>query len=257
MYDIEKLHFIKLNTFGFPYRIFINGCPIFNSEIDSICTAHFTIEQWLKPGINNVTFTPTSPIGTELPNESRIDCSIFIGNSLDQTPIANFSEKLNSYKVGTSLEIFTFNFTGKSSISHLPWENGIALQDMDDMFSKTWDLYQLFHKALVEKNVSKLLELYKSKSKDMATRHDEDINVYEKMLFEKLESMLYAPGYNAWPMKKERLALKLYGQGKLACLETPDGNSPLLLFNEEEEYCSYFDAFAYAPSGENKLVLIR
>jgi hypothetical protein len=157
----------------------------------------------------------------------------------------------------TDPAILTLQFTNRTNVVRPRWEKGVEFTHSPELFNSLYSFYQNVWSMLKTKDVESLIRTYRDKSADMAYTYNQTLGEYEDQLRRVFSERLSQPGNIAWPLKRESLSLKLFADNKLAALESSDNCSPLLLFNESEMLCSYFDAIVYQPTAESSFVIIR
>lgn len=255
---LSAFHKIKIASYGFNYRVYLNGAPIFNNENTSAQTISFTIQHWLMSGDNLLTIIPSlSPEEAQDPETSgnfQILIETNEGQEIYSSLVIDGSDVFG-YK--NNPEKLQLHFSNRTNLSPLTWQKGENLKNDYRTFEQLVGHYETAWKYLNTKNVEGLLDFFKNKTADMASIYNWSFFEYNDQIRKKLSEKLLGVGNSAWPINKEFLTLKIDANSKLASLETPDGNSPLLLFNEEEETCHYFDALFYIPAGQNDFIIIR
>jgi|GEM_PF-3442456 len=257
MINLDQMHFLKIHSNGFPYRVLVNGCSALFFESTSGCSAHLPIQQWIRPGQNMLSILPVLPPSTMIGEDSRIEVTMYLGSSIETLPLVQLSRSLTGYVTGNSSDPIVTPFVNRSNILPLKWDASSDLTKKDQLFQSLWIQYSKIHKALEQKNVDLIIELFRERSGDIAVRQGQSLSEFEFALKDQFQKKLQEPGYILWPLKRENVQIAFYAEGKLACLETSDGCSPLLLFNKSEMMCSYFNTYLYQPAGQNDLVIIR
>jgi hypothetical protein len=257
MVNLEILHFIKLHVSGFPFQLKINGGPVLFFDSDSGCSVHMSVQQWIQPGLNQLEVFPLETASIPFPKYSRIDATIFLGPSIEETPIARLTQDMSNYPHEEREFNLHLSFENKSNVAPLKWSKSPVIAANERVLSELLSIYNDVFSAIQNKNLNGLITLFKERSIDLAKRQGQDLSEFEDALREQISSRFENPSYTAWPMRKERLRPVTYADGKLICLETPDGCSPLLLFNETEMISSYFPIYLYRPAEGEPLTIIR
>jgi hypothetical protein len=255
---LSAFHKIKIASYGFNYRVYLNGAPVYNNENTSAQTISFPIQHWIMSGDNLLTIIPSlSPEETQDPETSgnfQILVETIEGQEIYSSLVIDGSDVLGFKDNPEKLQL---HFSNRTNVSPLIWQKGESIKNDRNTFERLFTQYETAWRYLNTKNVDGLLDFFKAKTADMASIYNWTFFEYNDQIRKKISEKLLGQGNTAWPINREYLTLKIDANSKLASLETPDGNSPLVLFNEEEETCHYFDALFYIPIGLSDFVIIR
>jgi hypothetical protein len=251
-------HHLRIRSFGIQYRLLINGAPVFLNEETSEVSLDLPVQHWMTNGNNTLSIAPHATSEANLHPEANLRISVLLDPMSAQEPITTWHLTVDQLIESINKpEILKHTFSNRSNVTRPKWENANELKDTPELFNALFDAYQGLWKLLQNKDVDGLIRAFREKSADMAYGYNQTLGEYEDHLRVVYSDRFSIPGNVAWPLKRSDLTLKLYANNRLASLEASDGCSPLLLFNEHEMLCSYFDALFYQPVGETSYLIIR
>jgi hypothetical protein len=251
-------HFLRISSYGFKSRIFINGAPVYNNEVKSAIYVKLVIEHWVSPGVNTLSIIPDLGDLLEKDPENSITIDVLFGDGIEFNEIDKLTIPPEEFQnFDTNPLNLTLLFNNRSNAKPLRWLTGERLENSEALFEEVFSLYSELNKTMQSRNIDSMLRIFREKSADMGRTYKQPSAEYEENLRIGFSEKVNTPGYAAWPLNRADLSLKLYADNRLACLETPDGCSPILTYSETENFCYYFDVLVFRPAPEDQLVIIR
>jgi hypothetical protein len=135
--------------------------------------------------------------------------------------------------------------------------SGTVITDSVDFQELLMKKYDLIWKYFQEKDMANIKTFFNERDIDYGRVFEKRIGQQEAETEEDYANYLNNSSLDLWVMKKEKMVFKIYLNGKLACYELKNGNSPLCFVNNEEQYAIYIKMYFQLNPITNDFVVIR
>lgn len=141
----------------------------------------------------------------------------------------------------------------KSSFPQWAWQKGKIITTEDK--SSLLQAYKRIHNALLEKNLSKLKDLYSVRASEIAIAYYlPDIEAGFKKL--SVGADMNDPELELYDFNSENMEIEILANGKLARIVDADYDQPILYFNSQSQLLHLYK-FMFYLNDENKWIMVR
>ncbi|MEO6253867.1 MAG: hypothetical protein ABIO79_11200 [Ferruginibacter sp.] len=230
-----------LDTIGMDYEIRVNDIIIDVGDDKSSIDVEYPINQYLIEGANVITL--------QLIKELDIDYSHKVSILRADSNNYSINKTLNSFLISpeslkTGLNIQTFNFFLKLPFKAADWVecNKFDINNSTD-YRLAKKIFLEYYNCLKTKNILGILNISKHKNQNLIRPYNRDQDLYIENIKISYAELLEDPDYRLWPLEEQEIIPKLYGGGKLLKFVNEQNTSALIMFNESESICSYYDIY--------------
>lgn len=251
-----EIYQVKIEAANCNYEVNVNGFPVFREKNGYRLETHQNINHLLFDKAIAIQFQ-IFPAGDEKTLSENvvfnISCSFHLKGKDDNSELFSYSYV---YDESRNLPAFSqIKLVPISKIEHPPlWPSGQTLnlktigEKLNEQYLKIWQLFDAG-------NLPGILEAFQIREKTYATSYGDSL---ESRIFE--TSDVYSSyqkdgNFYLYPYSPQFFTPKIYGNGKLACLEEEDGFPPIFYMNKAGNKARYIPVYFGLIDGALKIVL--
>ncbi len=251
-----EIYQVKIETANCNYEINVNGFPIFREKNGYRLETHYNINHLLFDKSVNIQFQIHPAAGEKTLSQNvvfNISCNVHIKGQNSNSELFSYSYE---YDESRNLPAFSqIKLVPISKIEHTPtWSAGQTLnvktiaEKLNEQYLKIWELFDAG-------NLSGILEAFQIREKTYATSYGDLLDSRISETSDIYSSYKNDGNFYLYPYSPQFFTPKIYGNGKLACLEEEDGFPPIFYMNKAGNKARYIPVYFGLIDGVLKVVL--
>lgn len=256
-----KYH-INLSAFDCSFYMYINDIPFLDMRRAGNTSTTMFLNKFLVNNSNVLTAKLNPAPGEDaLSASSYLRASIYYEDTATKEKIV--IKEISTPVFGSDDKIPVpdfFNLIDYFIVESIPDDrllSGTVITDSVDFQELLMKKYDLIWKYFQEKDMANIKTFFNERDIDYGRVFEKRIGQQEAETEEDYANYLNNSSLDLWVMKKEKMVFKIYLNGKLACYELKNGNSPLCFVNNAEQYAIYIKMYFQLNPITNDFVVIR
>ncbi len=260
--ELQPWYTVHLNLAGCVYDVRVNDGPLYQNVKGFPLVVEIPVNRWLRSGANEISLHLRAlPGKTVLGNDCRCSAAVYRRNKSEErekrTEVARLEypgpapvrreggDTIVSMPFGARLPFAMFRWFTSEEI--VPGETTVA--------ALTGELQRL-HDLFAAKNLDAIAARFAVRDQE------ESASVYETLTEKVADTrQLYAQlfddsKYSLRPLYVENARLRLFGGGRLARLEIPNGQSPLYYMTTDRQTAAYVEVI-YCRGADGGWTVVR
>lgn len=259
----QNLYSIKITCVDCNFALLVNDIKFFDFKSGANVNTQLPLNTFLQPGVNSISCKVFASDKAPFLASTAVLKLIIIEESgsanipakelnIFSTPSFESSEK--------KLPTPTYDLVGKFSTTisfNSVLSKGLNFTNTDSIKKEVFDKYINLYNLLKAKNLDAFMEQLKLKCIETASLDGTNLNELKENMRIDYNTYLKNSALELWEFNYGKVFLKIYNNGKLACLEVKNGNQPLCFINKQDQYAIYIPVYFYRNPENNQLEIIR
>jgi hypothetical protein len=241
----------------------VNDRPLLNFNRGSNINTEIPFNTFLNNGINEIWCKIIPPRGQDILSDTAFVRITILESGLNNSEPSRELNKFNtpSFKADQDSGPYAqYILETRFTVSIL--YNSVLSAGLDFISSGTLQIelfqaYMEFREAFQTKNIDKVMRLLTLKINETAALKGTSPAEMENEIRADYLGYISDPSLELWEFTEDKVFLKIYARGKLACLEVKNGNQPLCFINRTDHIAIYIPLYFFRDSVSAQLKVIR
>lgn len=246
MRRVRPYYTVQVTSYGCAPDVRLNDGPLYEEPEGLPGTVEVPANEWLRDGDNTLGFY-LQPVRGETDFDERLDFqAVVYVREIDQDKeqrreVTRLAYTWADHGAGQSAPLILRErpFFAALPWPRWPWMSGVPILDRDRALAQLRAEVQAFHARLATGDVDAILAGLRQRDEDNARAYYAPVEEVQATTRQEFASLVSDPSWELMPIDPDRLTLRLFGKGRLARLDTPDGESPLCYWQREPGLTTY------------------